>query len=123
MFSHCPTEISALDLVVYTVNRFVALRSLIRDIETGCGENPRRTDRSNRNENPWASLDVDLGDRALTLGLAATPSRVAAQDKDHGDHVVSLDELKSDAAKPARRAMRTKPTSVICCSRKPDSRR
>lgn len=38
---------------------------------------------------------------ALALGLAATPSRVAAQDKDHGDHVVSLDELKSDAAKPA----------------------
>jgi hypothetical protein len=38
----------------------------------------------------------------LTLGLAAAPSRVAAQDKDHGDHVVSLDELKSDAAKPAQ---------------------
>jgi CHASE3 domain sensor protein len=38
---------------------------------------------------------------ALTLGLAAAPSRVAAQDKNHADHVVSLDELKSDAAKPA----------------------
>ena len=38
----------------------------------------------------------------LALGLAAAPSRVAAQDKDHGDHVVSLDELKSDAAKPAQ---------------------
>ena len=38
---------------------------------------------------------------ALALGLAA-PSRVAAQDKEHGDHVVSLDELKSDAAKPAQ---------------------
>ena len=36
---------------------------------------------------------------ALALGLAAAPSRVAAQDK---DHVVSLDELKSDAAKPAQ---------------------
>ena len=36
---------------------------------------------------------------ALALGLAAVPSRVAAQDK---DHVVSLDELKSDAAKPAQ---------------------
>src|ERR1700684_574569 len=36
---------------------------------------------------------------ALALGLAAPPSRVAAQDK---DHVVSLDELKSDAAKPAQ---------------------
>lgn len=35
---------------------------------------------------------------ALGLGLAAAPSRLAAQDK---DHVVSLDELKSDAAKPA----------------------
>jgi hypothetical protein len=35
---------------------------------------------------------------ALALGLAA-PSRVAAQDK---DHVVSLDELKSDAAKPSQ---------------------
>ena len=35
---------------------------------------------------------------ALALGLAAVPSRVAAQDK---DHVVSLDELKSDSAKPA----------------------
>ena len=34
----------------------------------------------------------------LALGLAAAPSRVAAQDK---DHVVSLDELKSDAAKPS----------------------
>jgi hypothetical protein len=39
---------------------------------------------------------------ALALGLAAAPSRVAAQDKDHGDHVVSLEELKSDAAKPAQ---------------------
>lgn len=39
---------------------------------------------------------------ALALGLAAAPSRVAAQDKDHADHVVSLDELKSDAAKPAQ---------------------
>jgi len=39
---------------------------------------------------------------ALALGLAAAPSRVAAQDKNHGDHVVSLDELKSDAAKPAQ---------------------
>ena len=39
---------------------------------------------------------------ALVLGLAAAPSRVAAQDKEHGDHVVSLDELKSDAAKPAQ---------------------
>ena len=38
---------------------------------------------------------------ALALGLAAAPSRVAAQDKDR-DHVVSLDELKSDAAKPAQ---------------------
>src|ERR1700722_17635220 len=36
---------------------------------------------------------------ALALGLAAAPSRVAAQDK---YHVVSLDELKSDAAKPAQ---------------------
>ena len=36
---------------------------------------------------------------ALALGLAAAPSRVAAQDK---DHVVSLDELKSDAAKPSQ---------------------
>src|ERR1700677_1781905 len=36
---------------------------------------------------------------ALLLGLAAAPSRVAAQDK---DHVVSLDELKSDAAKPSQ---------------------
>ena len=36
---------------------------------------------------------------AWALGLAAAPSRVAAQDK---DHVVSLDELKSDAAKPAQ---------------------
>lgn len=36
---------------------------------------------------------------ALTLGLAAAPTRVSAQDK---DHVVSLDELKSDAAKPAQ---------------------
>jgi hypothetical protein len=36
---------------------------------------------------------------ALALGLAAAPSRVAAQDK---DHVVSLDELKSDATKPAQ---------------------
>jgi hypothetical protein len=35
----------------------------------------------------------------LALGLAAAPSRVAAQDK---DHVVSLDELKSDAAKPSQ---------------------
>jgi hypothetical protein len=39
---------------------------------------------------------------ALALGLAAAPSQVAAQDKGHGDHVVSLDELKSDAAKPAQ---------------------
>ncbi len=39
---------------------------------------------------------------ALTLGLAAAPSRVAAQDKNHGDHVVSLDELNQDAAKPAQ---------------------
>ena len=39
---------------------------------------------------------------ALALGLAAAPSRVAAQDKNHGDHVVSLDELKSDAAKPSQ---------------------
>src|ERR1700727_3698720 len=36
---------------------------------------------------------------ALALGLAAAPSRVAAQDK---EHVVSLDELKSDAAKPSQ---------------------
>src|SRR5580692_1605955 len=36
---------------------------------------------------------------AWALGLAAAPSRVAAQDK---DHVVSLDELKSDATKPAQ---------------------
>jgi hypothetical protein len=36
---------------------------------------------------------------ALALGLAAAPSRVTAQDK---DHVVSLDELKSDAAKPSQ---------------------
>jgi hypothetical protein len=36
---------------------------------------------------------------ALALGLATTPSQVAAQDK---DHVVSLDELKSDSAKPAQ---------------------
>ena len=36
---------------------------------------------------------------ALGLGLAATPSQIAAQDK---DHVVSLDELKSDAAKPTQ---------------------
>jgi len=39
---------------------------------------------------------------ALALGLAAAPSRVAAQDKNHGDHVVSIDELKSDAAKPSQ---------------------
>jgi hypothetical protein len=39
---------------------------------------------------------------ALALGLAVAPSRVAAQDKDHGDHVVSLDELNSDAAKPSQ---------------------
>jgi hypothetical protein len=39
---------------------------------------------------------------ALAFGLAAAPSRVAAQDKDHADHVVSLDELNSDAAKPAQ---------------------
>lgn len=39
---------------------------------------------------------------ALMLGLAAAPSRVAAQDKNHGDHVVSLDELNQDAAKPAQ---------------------
>ena len=38
----------------------------------------------------------------LMLGLTAAPSRVAAQDKNHGDHVVSLDELNSDAAKPAQ---------------------
>ena len=38
---------------------------------------------------------------ALAFGLAVAPTRVAAQDKNHGDHVVSLDELKSDAAKPA----------------------
>jgi hypothetical protein len=37
---------------------------------------------------------------ALALGVAA-PSRVAAQDQDK-DHVVSLDELKSDAAKPSQ---------------------
>jgi CHASE3 domain sensor protein len=36
---------------------------------------------------------------ALALGLAAAPSRVAAQDK---DHVVSLDDLKSDAAKTSQ---------------------
>ena len=36
---------------------------------------------------------------ALALGLVVAPSRVAAQDK---DHVVSLDELKSDAAKPSQ---------------------
>jgi CHASE3 domain sensor protein len=36
---------------------------------------------------------------ALALGLAAAPWRVAAQDK---DHVVSVDELKSDAAKPSQ---------------------
>ena len=36
---------------------------------------------------------------ALAFGLAAAPSRVAAQDK---DHVVSLDDLKSDAAKPSQ---------------------
>jgi hypothetical protein len=36
---------------------------------------------------------------ALAFGLAAVPLRVAAQDK---DHVVSLDELKSDAAKPSQ---------------------
>src|ERR1700748_3019447 len=41
---------------------------------------------------------------ALTLGLAAAPSRVAAQDKaaQDKDHVVSLDELNSDSAKPAQ---------------------
>jgi hypothetical protein len=39
---------------------------------------------------------------AIALGLAAAPSQVAAQDKDHGDHVVSLDELKTDVAKPAQ---------------------
>src|SRR5215475_12551572 len=35
---------------------------------------------------------------ALALGVAA-PSRVAAQDK---EHLVSLDELKSDTAKPGK---------------------
>ena len=41
---------------------------------------------------------------ALALGLAAAPSRVAAQDKaaQDKDHVVSLDELNSDSAKPAQ---------------------
>ena len=38
----------------------------------------------------------------LALGLAAAPSRTAAQDKNHGDHVVSLDELNSDVAKPSQ---------------------
>jgi hypothetical protein len=48
---------------------------------------------------------------ALAFGLAAIPSRVVAQDHvaqdraaqgtDHADHVVSLDELNSDASKPA----------------------
>jgi hypothetical protein len=38
---------------------------------------------------------------ALALGLTAAPTRVAAQDHDK-DHVVSLDELKTDAAKPAQ---------------------
>src|ERR1700753_1657555 len=38
----------------------------------------------------------------LALGLAAAPSRVAGQEQDYGDHGVSLDELKSDAAKPAQ---------------------
>jgi hypothetical protein len=36
---------------------------------------------------------------ALAFGLAAVPLRVAAQDK---DHVVSLDELKLDAAKTSQ---------------------
>jgi len=39
---------------------------------------------------------------ALMVGLAAAPSQVAAQDENHGDHVVSLDELNQDAAKPAQ---------------------
>src|SRR5215475_4759463 len=39
---------------------------------------------------------------ALALGLAAAPSRVAAQNAQDKDHVVSLDELKSDAAKPVQ---------------------
>ncbi len=36
---------------------------------------------------------------ALTLGLAAAPQRAVAQDK---QHVVSLDELNKDAARPAQ---------------------
>jgi CHASE3 domain sensor protein len=36
---------------------------------------------------------------ALTLGLAAAPQRAVAQDK---QHVVSLDELHKDAARPAQ---------------------
>ncbi len=51
---------------------------------------------------------------ALALGLAVAPSQVSAQDrvathdhavaqdKGHGDHAVSLDELNQDAAKPAQ---------------------
>jgi hypothetical protein len=35
----------------------------------------------------------------LALGVAAAPPRVGAQDK---DHVVSLDELKLDSAKPSQ---------------------
>jgi uncharacterized membrane protein YdfJ with MMPL/SSD domain len=36
---------------------------------------------------------------ALVLGLAAAPARVSAQDK---QHVVSLEELNKDAARPAQ---------------------
>lgn len=36
---------------------------------------------------------------ALAMGSAAAPTRVAAQDK---QHVVSLDELNNDAARPAQ---------------------
>jgi hypothetical protein len=36
---------------------------------------------------------------ALAMALAAAPTRVAAQDK---QHVVSLDELNNDAARPAQ---------------------
>jgi hypothetical protein len=36
---------------------------------------------------------------AIALGLTVAPSQIAAQDK---NHVISLEELKSDAAKPSQ---------------------
>jgi len=71
----------------------------MRDGETGSGaESVKRSE--NRKMKVRGQIWMWTLGLALALGLAA-PSRVAAQDKDHGDHVVSLDELKSDAAKPA----------------------